>query len=298
MKEFWPSVLLTFPVTVYVGAVVLGSVPSSDPAFTGTFVVMLILAILSTLPFEPIHLGATAGLLGFSFAVLALLYLLPATGVEVLAGSLLAVPALLVSYAVRPGPLGWRLMAFAVALTEGLALLATDVAMTSAQATFAGGEFIREFGSLNVTQVEGLGGLLASSGGSLPLRDVFDPVYVVLAGIAVAGILIPVLRPQTAWDEPLPTAAAPPVTRERTTREVDLGAAFAAVLEERSSPEPASGVIPPGLPPLLVGSAAAGLVVAVAFLTPGLTLPLLVAGIVVALAATIALVRRPLAARR
>ncbi|MCI4347313.1 MAG: hypothetical protein L3J97_01675 [Thermoplasmata archaeon] len=297
MREFWPSMLLTFPVTVYVGAVVLGVVPSSDTTFTGTFVAMLFLAILSTLPSESIHLGATVGLLGLSVSVIAVLYLAPAIGVELLAGSLLALPALLVSYAVRPGPLGWRLVAFGVALTEGLALLATEVALTAAKVVVAGDQFVREFVFLNVTQLRGIEGLLASSGGALPLRDVFDPVFVVLAAIAAAGLLIPALRPQTAWDNPLPTAGDPPAWGEVKAREVDLGGALAAALEERSSPEPASRGLPPGFSPLLCGSVAAVLLVAVAFLSPGLTFPLLVAGIIPALAATLALMRRPIPER-
>jgi len=298
MKEVWPSLLLAFPVTLYIGVVVLGSLPSTEGVFGGMFVVMLLLAVLSALPFEPIHLWASVVLLGSTIVVLGALYLATGFGIELLAGSLLASPALLMGYATRPGGLGWRLLAFAVALTEGIGMLSAARALTTAVVPVTGAEFIREFVSLNITQITGLQGLLMSSGAPLPLRDFFDPVYVILAAIATAGILFTSLRPQTAWGEPLPAAGATSPASEVVHPPFDLGPDLEAALLERSSPQPAFGGWPPGVLALLGGCGAAVLVVAAAFLDPGLTLGLLAVGIVVGLASTIVVMRRPLPTSR
>lgn len=298
MKEVWPSMILAFPAALYVGGFVLGSVAPGDLAFSGMFVVMALLAVVSTFPYEPIRLWASIGLFASIGVTLLALFLAMGTGVDLLAGSLLASPVLLVSYSVRPGSLGWRLMAFAVALTEGLGLLASDTALTAPGIVVSGAAFVHEFVALNLTQATGLGGLLMSTGGALPLRDFFDPVFVILASIAAAGILIPALRPQTAWGEALPAAGAPSSLSPTTGEAVVLDPDIEAALEDRSEPGSATQGLPPGFSSLIYGSAAAALVVGVATVDPGLSLGTLVAVVVTAFGASMALLRRPLRERR
>jgi len=297
MREVWPSILLAFPVTLYVGAVVLESVPASDGLFSGMFVALFLLAVLAALPVEPLRLWAPVAQLVLTGVMLGALYLASGWGVELLAGSILASPALLVSYSVRPGAPGWRLFGFALALTEGLGLLAVTQTLTAAGVVVTGREFVHEFISLFVTQGAGLYGLLASSGGALPLRDFFDPDYVVLAAIAAAGLLFTSLRPQTAWGELLPAPGGTPSPPPIVGAPSDVGPELAAVLADRSSPEPAED-LPPGLPSLLGGGIAAALMVGVAFFSPGITLVMLAAGVVVALGITIGLMLRPRPPRR
>ncbi len=295
MREVWPSMVLAFPVAIYAGAKVLGSAPASQAGFAGMFVVMLILAILSAFPYERVLLWAAGAQLFATAFILGALYFALGFGVQLLAGSLLAAPALLVGYSVRPGPLGWRLFAFAFALAIGLGLLAADQGLTSSGVVVSAGELIREFISLNITQALGLYGLLASTGGVIPLRDFFDPDFIVLAAIAGAGLLFTSLRPQTAWGDLLPSAGAMTSFLAMEEAPVDLGPDLASTLEGRSAPEPASG-IPPGVPGLLGGCLAAVLAIAAAFVSPGVTLLLIATGVVAALGFTIAVMRRTLPA--
>jgi hypothetical protein len=297
MKEVWPSMLLAFPFTVYVGARVLGAVSASQGAFWGMFVTMFVLSVLSVVPNERlfewtsvVELIATIGIVGG-------LYFDINFGSQLLAGGLLASPALLVGFSVRPGPLGGKLFAFALALTDGLGLLATVVALTNAGVAVSGGEFTREFIYLNVTQGQGLYALLASTTGSLPLMNFFDPDYVVLAAIAAAGLLLASLRPQTAWGDLLPAAGTGSTDTSREETPMDVGPELIAALSDRSLPEPAAGV-PPGIPALLGGCVAAAFVVVAAYASPKATLLLIVIGILVTLGFTIAVMRRAARSRR
>ena len=295
MKELWPSILFAFPVTIYIGVKVLASVPGTQAAFGGMFVLMFLLAVMSAVPNERLLLWSSIAQLLATLTILAGLYFALDFGVQLLAGSLLAAPALLVSYAMRPGPPGGRLFSIALALTVGLGLLATLEALVTSNVVVSAGEFVREFIFLNVTQAQGVYALLSSTTSSLPLRDFFDPDYVVLAGIAIVGFLITSLRPQTAWGDDLPAAGVAIPDASALEVPVDLGLEIEAALVDRSLPEPAVGV-PPGMPALFGGCVAAVLVVVAAFGTPGITLLLVSLGVALSLAFTLAVMRRTLPA--
>jgi hypothetical protein len=297
MKEVWPSILFAFPFTVYVGVKVLGSVPGSDAGFGGMFVTMFLLAVLAAVPNDRLLLWASGAQMAATLSILLALYFAFDFGVDLLAGSLLAAPALLMSYSVRPGPLGWRLLGFALALTIGLTALATNFALTGGHVVVTGGEFVREFVFLIITQIQGIYAILTGVAGSLPLRDFFDPDYVVFGAIAVAGLLLTSLRPQTAWGDLLPAAGSPGEAGPDPDAALpDLGPDLSAALAGRSWPEPAPPV-PPGVPALLGGCMAALLAVAAAYVNPGATLVLIASGIVVFFGFTIAVMRRTLPAR-
>jgi hypothetical protein len=257
------------------------------------FILMFILAVLSAVADERLLFWSSIGQLVATVSIVGTLYFAIGFGVQLLAGSLLAAPALLVAYAVRPGPLGGRLFAFALALTVGLGLLATLEALTNAGVVVAGGEYVREFIYLNVTQAQGLYAVLTATTGTLPLRDFFDPDYVVLAAFAIVGFLFTSLRPQTAWGDNLPAAGDSPPAPSEEEVPVDVSPDLAAALADRSVPEPAVGV-PPGMPALLGGCLAAVLVVAAAFVSPGTTLLLVSLGVVLSLGFTIGVMRRTL----
>lgn len=297
MKDVWPSMLFAFPLALYVGIKVAAAVPGPLGAFPAMFGLMFVLAVISAVPNERLSLWSSVIEVAATLSILVALYFDVGYGVQLLAGTLLAAPVLLLSYAVRPGPLGGRLFAFALALTVGLGLLATLEALTTASVVVAGGEFVREFVYLNVTQAQGLYGLLSATPGALPLRDLFDPDYVVLAAIAIIGFLFATLRPQTAWGDDLPAAGASIPDAGEEGAPADLPPDLVSALVARSIPEPAVGV-PPGMPALLGACVAAVLVVAAAFASPTTTLMLVSAGIVLSLGVTFAVMRRTLAPSR
>lgn len=296
MREVWPGLFLAFPLAIYVGAVTVASVPSSEDLLTAMFVVLLGLALVAAVPEERLHTASSVALLGVTAGVVGVLFAAPAIGVDLLAASLLATPALILTYCVRPGSLGWRLFGFGVALTDGVGLLAADGALNAVGTPISGAGFVREFVSLNVVQLEGLAGVLNSTGGLLPLRDFFDPIFVVLAAVAAVGLFVPSLRPQSAWGEMFSTAfsSAPPPSSEGPI--LGLGAALETALRQRSVPQPALTGVAPGLLPLVGGCGVGALLVVLAFLSPGASLVLVTVGILLALSVTIAVMRRPLPA--
>ena len=290
MRELWPAILLAFPPMLYVGAVVLGSAPTASAAFAGLFVITFFLAVLSTLPDRRVRVGTTG-----AFILLAAVALGSSVagrvGADVLAGVLLASPALLLSFAVLPeGTLALRLTALGLALLDGLALLAARGAVLLSALPLTGRSFLAAFVAANVDQVKGLIGLLSSAGGALPLRDTFDPVYIVLAGISAVGVLIPMLRPEDAWGAALPVEGNPPAGAG-PSEATDLDPALAEELASRSQPEPPVG-LPPGIPALVSGSVAAVGVVSLAFVAPTVPLLVLVVLLLAGLFAAIAASRR------
>lgn len=293
MKEVWPSMVFAFPVGIYAGASVLAAVPASQSAFSGMFVAMLILAVLSAFPYESIQRWTAVTELVAAVLIVGALYFALDFGVQLLAGSLLAVPALLVGYSVRPGPLGWRLFAFGLALTVGLGLLAAAQGIVTAGAVLSAGAFIHEFFSLLGAQAMGLYGVLTATGGTLPLRDFFDPDFVLLSSLAAAALLFTSLRPQSAWGELLPAAGTMPSPLPNEYAPEEIGPEAANALAGRSLPEPAAS-LPPGVPGLVGGCLAAVIAVVAAFAVPGIALLLIAVGVVAALAFSIAVMRRTL----
>ena len=293
MKEVWPATMLAFPPMLYVGAVVLGSAPTASPWFATLFVVTFLLAILSTFPDPRVRVGTTAALLLLALVAVGAL-VSGGVGADLIAGILLASPALLLSLALTPdAALSVRFMALALALLDGLELLAARLVVLLSPLAFTGRSFLAAFASVNVTQLQGLAGLLSSTGGPLPIRDTFDPVYVVLAGISAAGVLIPMLRPQTAAGVLLPTEDfRRPSTEEKPSESIEFEPSLAADLADRSLSEPPSSGFPPGLPPLVAGSVAAAGVIGLAFFAPGAALLVLVSGLLGSLAVAILVMRR------
>lgn len=287
MREPILAALFAFPVAIYVGVVTLASVAGGNPVFLGTFALTFALSVATVVQRGRVRSTATTALIAVGLASAGAL-VLGVGGVDLYAGLLVAVPGLLVAYAVQPDlPVGWRIFALALALGTGLALLATRAALLAADLPATGPNFLGTFGTVVYAQASGLYALLQGTAASLPLRDLYDPAFILLGAVAAVGVFVPVLRPTTAWDEPLPTdlerARWSPDAGEEGAAE--LGPSLASALEHRSIPESPAGGLPPGVVALAVATVAAGLVVALEFELPQWTLIAVAAGVMAALLA-------------
>ena len=194
-------------------------------------------------------------------------------GSEILVGALFGVPWILAGYIARTEePLGLRAVAFAVAVTWGLLLLA-DVPAGALGVTGASEHFLSHFFALAGQQFSVFGGLLPGSAApALPLNSVFDAAYAALTAVAVGGLLLVSVRPQTGTGTPLPVAVR--AFREGATEERNLSALYGfspsqlEVFRERSVGESPLLTWPPGLEPIFFGAAAAGAFLVAAYFLP------------------------------
>ena len=183
-------------------------------------------------------------------------------GPEILVGALFGFPWLLVAYAARvQDPPGIRFVVFATAVVWGLLLIA-DPPAGALGVTGASTHFLSHFAGLAGEQVQVFGGLVpGATTPALPLHSVFDATYAALTAVAVGGLLLVTVRPQTGDRMPLPVAVR--AFRESgTERELSSAYGFTPnqleVFRERSSGESPLLTWPPGLEPIFYGAAVAG----------------------------------------
>lgn len=255
------ALVLVAPAFLYLGGLLLSGYQGWDAASEfGFLLVPLLLAVglypvwgalLEFVGFIVLGLVATAATLTGSLGT---------TGYDLAAGILLASPFLLGLWAWGPGrSAAGRLLGLGVALAEGIILLAT-LASIHANPPYqenAIGLF-SWYTQVNIEQVCGLANLLASAPGvcaitnQFPLRDIVDPVFVFLGGVAFLGSLMPALVPRTArgdpgdaegWEEFAATSPVPP--------EVVLTDEMVRGLALRTPPESSPDLLPPGAAALL-----------------------------------------------
>lgn len=226
----------------------------------------LLVPLLLVVGLWPIY-GALVELIGFLFVgIVATLGTatgaLGPGGYDFAAGLLLASPFLLGVWAWGPGRTApARLVGLGIALTEGLILLAALASIRANGGVENSLNLFSWYTEVNVQQLCGLANLLSVAPGGcpsltvFPLRDIVDPVFVFLAGVAFLGCLMPVLTPRTArgdvgdaesWDEFESTSQVPadlPVTAEMMRG-----------LALRTPPRSSPGLLPPGAGALLSAS--------------------------------------------
>jgi hypothetical protein len=273
LDRIFAASLLSLP-ALYPLALVVAALPPADVGVPSGILVCALVALLWSRASERDDGRGIALLIGFLVVIAATLSLGGGgvtAGTELAVGGLLGAPlvALAVTWRPREAP-GYRLLAFAVALSWGILLLATE-------ATLAGGAvtaptYASAFATTVGNQLTGLAGVVGRTGfTSLPAQSLFDPVYVGVSALAVLGLLITGFRPQTGAGSPLPTA---PRSGLRDVASRELGSVYAftaaqrAAYRARSLPEPSRTIWPPGLLPIAGGAAAAALFLLVATVAP------------------------------
>jgi hypothetical protein len=267
----WALVPLFAPF-VYVTALVL---PSFPPAATGVFLALLLSVAVAGLAAVPSPRLRPAALGSFLFlaVVVAVSLAVPGGfggfGFELASGLALGIPLMAMALVwQKERPVEERMVLYGAALTWGIILLATRASLDGAGTAYTGRSFATAFYQVNSDQVTGLVGLMNGSGyTSLPIHSLFDPVFAVLAGASVLGLLLDLVRPQSGRGDPLPIVSVG--YRERPTeRELQRTHGFSAaqreVFRERSTSQPSPTTWPPGLLPVVWGAGVASVFLLVA----------------------------------
>jgi hypothetical protein len=258
---------------LWVGAVVLNDLSRATfPFVIGAWGVCILLAAFSTSR-KSYFSGAELVVFGGLLLLAAALATSSPAGTDLFLGILVGVPWILAGYVARPtSSVGLRFIAYGVALTLGLLLLATPASLAAASGTVSSGTFLHGFGTLTVDQGSVLGGFSTGAAApTIPLQSFFDPVFTALTAVAVLGLLLVTVRPQTGRGVPLPMALR--VRRESATERAlspayGFSAAQEAVFFERSAPEPPVTAWPPGLASVLAGAVGASAFLIAAYSEP------------------------------
>jgi hypothetical protein len=306
-RDQWIALVLVAPAFLYLAVRLISGYQGWDAASGFGFILIPLLLAIGLYPIWGALIELSGFLLLGVIATLATLTgALGTTGFDLAAGVLLASPFLLGLWAWGPNRSApARLIGLGVALLEGIILLAT-LASISANPPYqenATGLF-SWYTQVNIEQLCGLAGLLASAPGScavtsqFPLRDLVDPLFVFLAGVAFLGALLPVLVPRTArgvegdaegWDEFEATSRPPPdlMLTEEMVRGLSL----------RTPPASSPDLLPPGALALLGATVLALLFVLVAIDDAPLVLLPMIVVVIGALGAILAS-DRPVSAQR
>jgi len=221
-------------------------------------------------------------------------------GAVVWVGMLAAAPLVLLLVSTHPdrGP-GGRLVAFQIALLDGLAMLATRQFFVTGSTSVSTANLLIGYLDTIHAQLVGLGVLVSGgSSASLPLASVNDATFVVLAALALVTTIVSIVRPMTGRGVELPTA--PGAARGPSGSDGELAgvpASFREVLRSRSRSEgPPKGEFP-DVPAFAVAVGAAAVFLALLYTIPAWALFLTVLGTVIGVATLIALLFRRLGAR-
>ncbi len=250
-------------------------------------------------PFELASVLPFAVLLAVGFGAWADPSLVGPWGPEIVAGALFGVPWLFAGYVARAEEaLGARLVVFGVAVTWGLLLLA-DAPVPTLGGYGASEHFVGRFFALASQQFSVFGGLVPGGAApTLPLNATFDAAYAALTAVALGGLLLVAVRPQTGDRVPLPVAV-------RAFREADVPREAVAaygftpgqleVLRDRSTGESPFLTWPPGLEPIFYGAGTAAAFLAAAYFASIWAVLGLTVGIAIAVLAFVRFTERPLA---
>lgn len=279
-----PPYELTVVVLAYLATVGLG-VYYLSPRWAGEVVAPILLAGLSLF-----FLASAAD--PFAFGGVA---------ADVSVGIAAAAPLVLLLVSAHPdrGP-GGRLVALQVALLDGLAMLAVREYFMPGGTSVSGPNLLAGYLSTIHAQLEGLGTVVSGgSSAALPLASVNNPIFVLLAGLALVVTVISVVRPMTGRGVALPTVPrGVPGPLPSGAEAPGIPPSFRDVLRSRSSPDgPPKGEFP-ALPSLLGAFGAAAVFVALLYAALAWTLLLTALGALVGVAILVALLFRPLGARR
>lgn len=201
-------------------------------------------------------------------------------GYDFAAGLLLASPFLLGSWAWTPRKTpAARIVGLGVGLLEGIILLAALASIRAQGLPETSYNLFGWYTQVNVLQVCGLSGVLnvapswCTSTTAFPLRDIVDPTFTLLAGIAFLGALVPALTPRTArmyvgsaesWEDFTPASQGRPG--------LALNPEMARGLARRTLPRTSPSLIPPGAAALLTTALICLVFVGVAINAPDMVL--------------------------
>lgn len=251
------SLFLVAPAFVYLLALLVSGYTGWDGASVAGFVIIPLLLAIGLIPLW----GPFIELLGFvAVTVIALSAGLSSPGGSVIidfaAGILLGSPFLLGSWAWTPGRSApGRLIGLGVALLEGIILLAALRLITANGEVENATYLFYNYTAANLYQICGLAGFLnvvpagvcPSNLSQLPLRDLVDPIFVLLAGIALLGVLVPVLSPRTARGVAGDAASFEEYeASSRVRADLALSPEMMRGLATRTPPRTSPGLAPPG----------------------------------------------------
>lgn len=258
------SLFLVAPVFLYLGWNLLVGFDGWDAASVAGFVVIPLLLAVGIIPLWG-PLLELLGFLGLTGAVILAVMASPGggAGVDFAAGVLLGSPILLGTWAWTPRRTApGRLIGLGLALLEGIILLAAlRLLQANGQVENSYGLFYN-YTLANLLQVCGIAGYLnAVPNGCpqsltfLPLRDLVDPVFVLLAGLALLGVLVPALSPRTGEGAPGHAESADEFDQSGLAGgSLPLAPEMARGLARRTPPRPAPGLAPPGTGALVVAT--------------------------------------------
>jgi hypothetical protein len=269
---------------VYLAGLVLVQFPLSDAGLYFGFAACATIAVLLGLGGARGQLIAVLVDVALAIVVATALIAFSAFGglaSQLTVGVLVGLPFLASALAWRDGAgVAHRAIALAVSIVIGTALLAARANVLLSGTASSPAAYVQAFFTVNVRQVQGLNAI--ATGGPepfLPLRAVFDPTFTALCGLAVAGMLLLALRPQSGDHERLPVAVSLEARDPRSdpARMVPFSDAQRRAFGERSVTVPPTGAWPPGLEAVAVAAVVTTIFLAVAFVRP-LEAPLALVG--------------------
>lgn len=300
-KEQLLAILLVAPAFLYLAGLLVSNFQGWDAASAVGFVALPLLLMVGLYPlYGPLVEFFGYVLVGVLATLATLLDAFGTGGYDFAAGLLLGTPFLLGAWAWTPSRTSpARLMGLGLGLTEGLILLADLHYLVAQGIPETSLNLFAWYTQTNLVQLCGITGLLGIfpsgclSYTQFPIRDIVDPVFVLLGGLALLGTLVPVLTPRTALGA---------VGQAEGFEEFDRSAALRpgaaptpemlAALEQRSPPRRAPGFAPPGAGALVVAMTFALLLVGLAVAAPTAVLLPIIGSVFVLLLALLLLSRR------
>ncbi len=261
MNDRWWVAALVYPAPLYAGLSVLVHFWNGGVAFPLGF--LLVVAFGSATGFGLVRHAAWvwSGRAIFALAIfLPAFYGASANGAILdLAGGVLAgLPFLWIEYAWRDtASPGARVVALQSALAVSVLELASIMWYPVPTGAPGGWQFIWADGASALAQYQGVAALLAGKVvNAIPMESMLDLYFVVLGGLALAGVLASWVSPRTSRLEPLPWSWARPRrsagVRAPTVEELGLRPGQREALASRSAPSPPEGVSAPASGPILV----------------------------------------------
>lgn len=244
MRLRWLSLVLVLPLFGYLGYRLISAFRGWDAITVVTFAVLVVFNVSQMVPWR----GRWVSLSGiWSVVVLILLVglslgLAGGVGLDIAAAMLLASPFLLESWIWQgdSNP-GRALLALQFAFLDGVMIVAALDTLSASGVPATSGPLIYSFGAVNVEQLRGLYNLLVGLPvGALPLQSAMDAAFVVLGGVALLGVFVPLLEPQTGSGYALPIGDADrgPVTVAYSPELEMARGETLALLRRRSAPRP------------------------------------------------------------
>lgn len=290
----------------YVAVRLLVVLPTTAVGIPAAFAVGLAVALLTSRSGRVARWGSV-GLGALLVAAVIATLVEPSTsagvGSDLAVGALLAVPFVASAVAGREGEtLFFRFVAFALGLTLGIVILATYATVAAASESYTATTVLGAFGAVNVRELGGIANLVSGTGATdLPLHDLFDTTYAALGAIALLGLLLLFVRPQTGRAEPLPVAFR--VGRsDEATRELTDDYGFSEVQRDvfrhRSEALPPATTGPPGFDAVVLAAVAVGVFVGLGVALPYDALLVATAALAAGAGALIAMAGRSPAPRR